>query len=172
MQEIKPLQEIPILSKNFIVFLSGSIEMGAAVDWQVDLVNELKDVPNLVLLNPRCDDWDSSWEQSIDNSQFREQVEWELHGMELADAVVFYFAPYTKSPVTLLELGLIAHAKSNVAVCCPAGYWRKGNVDIVCRRYGIHMVPTLGALQDWIRERVDAMATYRGDPDSKGDPHG
>jgi len=159
MQEIKPLQEIPTQSKSFTVFLSGSIEMGTAADWQADLVNELKDVPNLVLLNPRRDDWDSSWEQSIDNSQFREQVEWELHGMELADAVVFYFVPYTKSPITLLELGLTAHSKSNAAVCCPEGFWRKGNVDIVCRRYGINMVSSLVVLADWVRESQDDWTT-------------
>ena len=55
--------------------------------------------------------------------------------------------PGTKSPITLLELGL--HAGKNpqkLVVCCPDGYWRKGNVDIVCRRCGVRQVPTLDDL--------------------------
>jgi hypothetical protein len=24
-----------------------------------------------------------------------------------------------------------------IIVCCPDGYWRKGNVEVVCRRFGI-----------------------------------
>ncbi len=55
------------------IFLAGSIEMGKAIDWQSEVVNALADT-DLTLLNPRRADWDSSWVQSIDNAQFREQV--------------------------------------------------------------------------------------------------
>jgi hypothetical protein len=47
-----------------------------------------------------------------------------------------YFDPNTKSPISLLELGLFAQSKKLI-VCCPRGFWRKGNVDITCDRYGI-----------------------------------
>ena len=56
------------------IFLAGSIEMGIAESWQEKVVQELKNEP-VIILNPRRDDWDSSWEQKIDNLQFREQVE-------------------------------------------------------------------------------------------------
>ncbi len=46
-----------------IVFLGGSIEMGKAIDWQTEYANRLKNVDNLTVLNPRRDDWDSSWIQ-------------------------------------------------------------------------------------------------------------
>lgn len=114
------------------VFLAGSIEMGKAENWQESVAKAL---PDVTILNPRRDDWDSSWVQSIDNPQFREQVEWELLAQERANLILFYFSPGTQSPITLLELGLFA--RHNLIVCCPEGYWRKGNVDIVCKRYGI-----------------------------------
>ena len=88
------------------------------------IVEKLSDVECL-LLNPRRTNWDSGWEQSSDNPVFREQVEWELQGLETADVVAFYFAPGTKSPITLLELGLLAKSK-NVIVCCPEGFLAKG----------------------------------------------
>ncbi|MFH1546953.1 MAG: nucleoside 2-deoxyribosyltransferase domain-containing protein [bacterium] len=126
------------------IFLAGSIEMGEAKNWQEKFV---KDLPEFTILNPRRDDWDSSWEQSIDNEQFREQVEWELEAQENADAVVFHFEPDTKSPITLLELGLFRH---KAIVHCPEGFWRKGNVDIVCDKYGILRASSLKRIADII----------------------
>ncbi len=56
------------------IFLAGSIEMGKAEDWQTQLTNLLTGVR---VFNPRRDDWDPSWTQSITNPNFKEQVEWE-----------------------------------------------------------------------------------------------
>ena len=120
------------------VFLAGSIEMGKADNWQARVIKSLQG-QEILVLNPRRDDWDSSWNQSIADPQFREQVEWELRAMEDATHILMYFDPSTKSPISLLELGL--HAKSGkLIVCCPDGFWRKGYVEIVCRRYGVTMV--------------------------------
>jgi len=56
-----------------------------------------------------------------------------------------YFDPNTKSPISLLELGL--HANSGkMIVCCPKGFWRKGNVDIVCERYDVPVVCDIDSL--------------------------
>lgn len=128
------------------VFLAGSIEMGVAVDWQAEVSAALSGLDVLVL-NPRRAAWDASWAQSIDNPPFREQVEWELDALDAADVVLMYFAPETKSPITLLEMGIhAAKDPEKMIVCCPAGFWRKGNVDIVCHRYCVTQVETLDEL--------------------------
>lgn len=132
------------------VFLAGSIEMGKAEDWQTKITNALSDLPCWVL-NPRRDDWDSSWEQKKENSQFREQVEWELKAMDQASVIAMYFDPDTKSPISLLELGLHAH-ENTLIVCCPEGFWRKGNVDIVCEKYNIPQVDSIDALIAAVRK--------------------
>lgn len=116
------------------VFLAGSIEMGKAEDWQTRLIAELSDI-DCVVLNPRRPDWDSSWRQTKDDPQFRQQVEWELDGLFRSQLIALYLSPGTQSPISLLELGL--HADRNVIVCCPEGFWRKGNVDIVCEWHGV-----------------------------------
>ena len=134
MRVIKPPTSVCLHYSEKAVFLAGSIEMGAAEDWQAWVTKELEDIEGLVILNPRRDDWDSSWEQSIHNRQFAEQVNWELDGLMLADRIILYLAPGTKSPISLLELGM--HIGPRMYVCCPQGFWRKGNVDIVCNRYG------------------------------------
>lgn len=140
---IKPPNKLPESFKNTI-FLAGSIEMGTAVYWQNAVVEHFKDL-DVTILNPRRDDWNSSWKQNINNDQFREQVEWELTALERATHIIMYFDPLTKAPITLLELGLFSRGDpfKRLIVCCPGEYWRKGNVDIVCKRYGVQMVETL-----------------------------
>ena len=69
-----------------------------------------------------------------------------MQALEEANQIVMYFQPGTQSPITLLELGLFKD--NNLVVCCPEGFWRKGNVDIVCEKYGINQVDTLDELVD------------------------
>lgn len=125
------------------VFLAGTIEMGNSKDWQAEAIEVLQDSCSIIY-NPRRDDWDSSWTQDIDDPNFNVQVNWELEHIEQADFVLMYFDPTSKSPISLLELGfLAASAPHKVWVCCPEGFYRKGNVDIVCNRYGIVQFDTL-----------------------------
>lgn len=133
------------------LFLAGSIDMGGAPDWQEEVIKGVADL-DVAVLNPRREAWDSSWRQSIDEPMFREQVEWELDGLERADLVAVYFAPSGPAPITLLELGLFARS-GKLVVCCPDGYWRKGNVEIVCARFGIPLVPELPDLIRAVRNR-------------------
>lgn len=133
------------------IFLAGSIEMGVAENWQDKIADALK-YELVILFNPRRDDWDASWEQSIKNPNFVEQVEWELDMLNAADWIVMYFDPNTKSPISLLELGL--HAKSGkLIVCCPDGFWRKGNVEVICQRY---QIPVYNDLDSFI-EKIYAL---------------
>lgn len=145
----KPPETLPVdkTGQMIKIFLAGSIEMGKAVDWQTRLTNDLSKTDfNLHVLNPRRDDWDSSWEQSIDNAQFREQVEWELTGLELSDIVALYFDGDTKSPISLLELGLHVRGEKTI-IYCPDEFWRKGNVDVTATFYG---VPVYTDYKSWL----------------------
>ena len=140
------------------VFLAGSIEMGKAVDWQSPLTQALVDMP-VTVLNPRRDDWDKTWEQDIANKHFKEQVDWEMDLLKKADVIALYFDPQTLSPISLLELGMHAADASigggrKLVVCCPKGFWRRGNVQIVCHRYGITLVETMDELIELVKERL------------------
>tara|TARA_R110000868_G_scaffold76573_5_gene220161 strand:- start:7345 stop:7821 length:477 start_codon:yes stop_codon:yes gene_type:complete len=133
------------------VFLAGSIEQGEAEDWQKEIISLLSDKP-IEFLNPRRDNWDSSWKQEYGDNEFTKQVEWELTSLDAVDLIVCYFDKETKSPITMLELGL--HAKSQkLIVCCPEGFYRKGNVDVVCNKYGVKQVEDLNELAKVLRLR-------------------
>lgn len=145
---LKPPAPLVIPASARVVFLAGSIEMGAAEDWQHTLTAALGDplTDHLTVLNPRREEWDASWRQSIEEPRFREQVEWELDGLDRADVIAMWFAGGTKSPITLLELGL--HARGGkLIIGCPPEFWRRGNIEVVSARCGIPLHATWDAFQ-------------------------
>lgn len=133
-----------VSNKVATIFLAGSIEMGKAEQWQERVLKLLAD-SDWTLLNPRRDDWDASWKQSAQFQPFREQVVWELQGLETCEKAIVYFSPETKAPITLFEFGLLCQMKDpeDIFVVCPEGFWRKGNVDVVCDRYRIKQYESL-----------------------------
>ena len=152
MKVLTPPQAI-IVYKQVVVFLAGSIEMGAAKEWQQQVIELFGSMlpeeqrSDYLLLNPRRPDWDASWKQEYDNPQFYQQVKWELKGLQKADHIIVYFDPATKSPVSLLELGAF-HNKA--LVICPDGFWRKGNVAIFCEEFNVKQAPDLKAAVEMI----------------------
>lgn len=139
-------------TNNYIVFLAGSIEMGIAEDWREKAAKRLSTL-DITVLNPRRPDWDSMQKQSKNNPYFKEQVNWELDGIEDANCVLFYFDPTTKSPITLMELGYCAgdfenYPHRDFIVCCPIEFWRRGNVEILCGRRNI---PLFDNFKDFIK---------------------
>lgn len=136
MVEIKAPNKL--INIEYSIFLGGTIDMGNSTDWQKEVKSILESndkISDWTILNPRRDDWDESEVQHIDNHQFNQQVTWELDAMEKADIRLFLFLPDSKSPVTMLELGLFSNKPS--LVYCPFEFYRSGNIHIVCDRYKI-----------------------------------
>ena len=150
-QVIKPPMTVGWNTKKS-VFLAGTIDNGDSEDWQSLAENYLSDL-DVLILNPRRDQWDSTWEQSISNPKFKEQVEWELEGLERVDQILIYFAPHSKSPISLLELGLNA-SKNNVTIICPQGFWRRGNIEVLAHRVNSPLYETLDEGLAQLRKRL------------------
>lgn len=125
--------------KRISVFLAGSIEMGLAEPWQDEVVKHLSSL-NINVYNPRRLDWDNSWGEN--SKELQEQICWELDNIESCDTIFFYFDPNTKSPITLLELGIALRSKKDVVVVCP-NFWRRTNVLVTCKKYGVDVNNTL-----------------------------
>lgn len=125
------------------IFLAGSIEMDKAINWQKVCEDNLSE--RYIIFNPRREFWDLSFKQSIDDLNFKQQVNWELNALESADIIIMFFANDTISPISLLELGLFAQSgKLNVIV--ESDFWRKGNIDIVCEKFNIKQYNSLEEL--------------------------
>ena len=144
----KAPQKVCFDANSMNLFLAGTIDQGNSEDWQTKVINHFKDSP-LTILNPRRDDWDVSWDQSIYNPQFREQVEWELDCLDKCSHILMHFEESSKSPITLLELGLYANSKK-IIVSCPMKFWRRGNIEIISNKFKIPLFTNL----------VDALAYF------------
>ncbi len=134
-------EPLPASFERPAIFLAGSIDNGTAEQWQNQFIAACEGEP-VILLNPRRQQWPNESEQRPRNAIFREQVEWELGALESADIVALYLSPETRAPISLLELGLWARS-GKLVVACPDGFWRKGNVEMVCARYGVPLVSDL-----------------------------
>lgn len=135
------------------LFLAGTTSPVEPTSWRTTLCASLADAP-LTIYDPFRADWDGTWREDVAFAPFREQVEWELAKQQMADLVVFYFHPATQAPISLLELGLAAGVPGKAVVVCPEGYWKRGNVQVVCEKFGIKVVEGLEALKDVILERL------------------
>lgn len=148
---VKSPNTIPTEDSRLKIFLGGSIDMGKSENWQARLENELASY-DVIVLNPRRDDWNKDWKPVSSDQNFRTQVEWELSALEASDIIVMYFAPGSQSPISLLEFGLYAKT-DKLIVLCPDGFWRKGNVDIVSEKYDVASVQTFDELIMELKKR-------------------
>ncbi|KAI3401374.1 hypothetical protein diail_11458 [Diaporthe ilicicola] len=127
------------------VFLAGPTE----VPWRAGFIAALKErliSTSTTIFDPFQPRWDKTWKEDVDlDPRFKAQVEWELASQDRATVVALFFHADSKAPVSLLELGLCARSGKAVVGCDP-GYWKRGNVQAVCRRYGVPLADSMGGL--------------------------
>lgn len=157
--EVKAPLVIAIPPRKGTAFLAGSIDMGTAEHWQERVCGMLRDL-DVVLFNPRRDDWDDTWVQDITCAPFSEQVNWELDHIHLADHVLIYFAPGTFAPISLAELGYCLGADFDPIVICPPDFYRRGNVQIMCERAKVTVYDQLEHGVTELRSRLELDAIH------------
>jgi hypothetical protein len=154
---------------NLRVFLAGSIDMGSAVDWQSELIERASsfDDKYVTFYNPRRSKVFSG-EQSLYNDDFAGQVNWEIDHIDRANIVVFYITAESKAPITMFELGYFmgktmddanresVDQKPRVVVGVEQGFWRRGNIEVMCDRFGVQLYDNLddvaSVLEDQLRD--------------------
>jgi hypothetical protein len=146
------------------LFLGGTIDNGNSLDWQKSLVDELCDtdtVHPIMIYNPRREDWPDS-----DNKEeIEKQINWELYHLERSDLIVMNILGNSKSPISLMEIGLYARTGRLIVLCNP-NFYRFDNVRIVCKTYNVPLYETndILVIKNKILERAneDADITYDG----------
>jgi hypothetical protein len=122
------------------LFLAGTIDNGDSDNWQDELIRTINGVELMRpvnIYNPRREQWPSS----NDHNEIDKQIEWELYHLEKADLIVMNILANSKSPISLMELGLFAK-EGRLVVFCPKTFYRYDNVRVVCKRYGVPLFTT------------------------------
>ena len=135
MQVITAPERKPITNQS--IFLAGTIDDGKSEDWQSKLIEELSD-HEITVLNPRRNNWGD-----LPNNELRKQITWELDHLEKADIIFMYIIGTSKSPISLLEMGI--HIKDlKLIVVCEPEFYRYENVKITCEYYNAELYDSLG----------------------------
>ena len=135
MQVITAPERKPITNQS--IFLAGTIDDGKSEDWQSKLIEELSD-HEITVLNPRRNNWGD-----LSDNELRKQITWELDHLEKADIIFMYIIGTSKSPISLLEMGI--HIKdSKLIVVCEPEFYRYENVKITCEYYNAELYDSLG----------------------------
>ena len=139
---LRPHEELPqniAKDRSFTkIFLAGTIDMGKSRDWQKEIYERFVGMDGrYILFNPRQENWDASRPGEMDY-----QVRWELDHLEEADMIIMYILGSSKSPISLLEMGI--HAKGGkMSVICEKDFYRFDNVRITCDYYGVPLYENL-----------------------------
>lgn len=139
---LRPHEELPAEAgdgRGFTkIFMAGTIDMGNSRDWQKEFYETFSSMDGrYILFNPRQEHWDATRPGEMDY-----QVRWELDHLEQADMIVMYILGTSKSPISLLEMGL--HARGGkMHIICEKDFYRYDNVRITCDWYGVPMYETL-----------------------------
>lgn len=124
----------------FNIFFGGTIDNGESADWQQELISAVSNielVKPVHIYNPRREDWPSS----DNHREIDIQINWELDHLEKADLIVMNILADSKSPISLMEIGLFART-NKLIVFCPKTFYRYDNVRVVCQRFGIPLYTT------------------------------
>ena len=117
-------------------FLAGTIDSGNSRDWQREIIEEFKDDNNVIFFNPRR----KNWPKENNFIEIDYQIKWEQEYLDKADYIIMVLEDDSKSPITLLELGLYATSKK-LYVFCNSNFYRYNNVRLTCEKYGIPLLP-------------------------------
>lgn len=140
---------------SFKVFFGGTIDNGDSEDWQKNLYAKLvirdisRNIPlngegykydelNITVFSPRRE----TWNENPTKEDLENQIKWEQDKLDEADLIIMYLAENSKSPISLLELGLYG-PQGKVIVYCTDKFYRYTNVKMTCERYLIEFHDTL-----------------------------
>lgn len=121
----------PSIKKDDSLFIAGSIT--GTADWQSKII-DLKPItfaPTIRecyhVFNPRR----ANYNTLIPGEEFR-QIHWEYHSIEHCGHILFWFAPETVAPITLLEVGSAfnTHDHNKIHIGIHPDYIRKNDVAI------------------------------------------
>lgn len=113
------------------VFLAGTIDNGNSFNWQEAIINRCQDL-DITFYNPRR----KQWKDSPLPSQLEYQIRWEQEHLDNSDLIVMCLLDDSKSPISLLELGLYAQSGRLIVFCNPE-FYRYTNVKLTCQKYNI-----------------------------------
>lgn len=92
--------------------------------------------------------------KDINFALYQKQVEWEFNKQDKANIIIVYFHLTTQVPVNLLEFEISIRVSGKAILVCFERYWKKENMQIVYKKFGVEMVDSINRLREAIVKRL------------------
>lgn len=119
------------------IFLAGTIDNGNSENWQEQVIDMYKD-DEVTFYNPRRKNWQQMTSKELQNELIY-QIQWEQEHLDKANLIIMCLLDDSKSPISLLELGLYAQS-NKLIVFCNESFYRYQNVKLTCEKYNIPLI--------------------------------
>jgi len=122
------------------IFLGGTIDNGNSEDWQSEVIKSVNNISlqrQVYFYNPRRENWPSA----DNHREIGKQIDWELFHLEKSDRIFMNILASSKSPISLMEIGLFART-GKLIVFCPKSFYRYDNVMKICEKYNVTLYTT------------------------------
>lgn len=136
--------------KNTKLFLAGGIT--DCPDWQSTIINNLIDVPNLTIYNPRRTDFPID-----DPKASEEQITWEYNHLRDADIIIYWFSRGSINPIVLYELGKWGTSTDKpIYIGIDKDYTRSIDVEVQTKLSNPHtsIVYSLDEISELVKEKL------------------
>ena len=117
------------------VFLAGSIDLELEGNWRNEIVEELKD--DYHFFDPTRKE-----HNQMGNFEMQDHIKWELDALNMSNKILLNFLPDSKSPVSLIELGLYMMS-SKLIVVCPKSFYKRRYIKTLCQKYNTELFRNL-----------------------------
>lgn len=131
------ISKLPNKPNSKSVFLAGTIDNGDSLNWQNKTIIELMNlgINDIEIYNPRREHWNPN----PSKEEMEYQIKWEQEYLDKADFIAMVLLDDSKSPISLLELGLYAKSNKLIVFCTP-NFYRWDNIRLTCEKYNIQLV--------------------------------
>lgn len=131
------ISKLPNKPNSKSVFLAGTIDNGDSLNWQNKTIIELMNlgINDIEIYNPRREHWNSN----PSKEEMEYQIKWEQEYLDKADFIAMVLLDDSKSPISLLELGLYTKSNKLIVFCTP-NFYRWDNIRLTCEKYNIQLV--------------------------------
>ena len=131
------ISKLPNKPNSKSVFLAGTIDNGDSLNWQNKTIIELMNlgINDIEIYNPRREHWNPN--PSKEDMEY--QIKWEQDHLDKANIIAMVLLDDSKSPISLLEIGLYAKTGKLIVFCTP-NFYRWDNVRLTCKKYHIELV--------------------------------
>ncbi|CAL2083375.1 nucleoside 2-deoxyribosyltransferase domain-containing protein [Tenacibaculum sp. 190524A02b] len=108
--------KLPVKENNYqYYFLAGSIDYQSKTPWRKTIIE--KSSKRIHFFDPT-----NKNHHNLSDTEMKNQIEWELNTLELSDKIILNFLGYSKSPISLVEMGLYAQSGKLIIICPPEFY--------------------------------------------------